>query len=109
MSDSRLRQLGADKEDSLDEEELQDLQQLSARRPVQSKAASTERQCGREGFCEIVVPLAVLGLFSIAVVVYNILRFRVVEPCDSEEAQKWAKHFYCFNSSAMPGVHQDSS
>ena len=58
----------------------------------------------REGNADIVVPVILLGVASVGVLVYNIMR-QQFEPCDTN--QPLAKHFYCYNASAPPGVHDD--
>ena len=62
----------------------------------------------RSGQLELVVPLVVLSLLSIGVVVYNFMKWHVVEPC-SDTSHLFAKHFYCYNASASPGVHVDKN
>ena len=59
----------------------------------------------REGHLDTLVPLVVLVILSIAVLVYNCLRPQIV-PCDPNKPL--AKHFYCHNASAAPGVHKDN-
>jgi len=108
-----MRRVPSDDGHSMDEEELEDLQQprrgpVPIRRPQPTNgfaALLDDRHCGREGYCEIVLPLAVLACFAIGVIIYNLLRFSRVEPCDDDSPM--AKHFYCFNRSAAPGVHMD--
>ncbi len=70
-----------------------------------SRRRSNSWRWVREGGWEVVVPLAVLSLLSVAVLVYNIFVRRQWDPCDT--SNRFAKHFYCWNSTAEPGVHVD--
>ena len=58
----------------------------------------------RAGGLDIVIPLFLLAFASLGVLVYNILR-KQIEPCITD--RPFAKHFYCYNASAAPGVHMD--
>ena len=60
--------------------------------------------CIREGNMDIIVPLVILCVCSAGVLVYNIVR-QQYEPCDT--TRPFAKHFYCYNASRSPGVHDD--
>ena len=106
-----MRRVVPDDDASLDEEELQELQVTQITRPRIRRQTGRlmhwldDKHCGREGHLEIVLPLAVLACLALGVVVYNLLRFRRVDICD--EGKPMAKHFYCFNQSASPGVHLD--
>jgi hypothetical protein len=93
--------------DSIDEEELQELSEV----PIGRRVRKTRNDQPASGWCvsgtvlEIVLPLTLIGLLAVSVLVYNVLRYQEVLPCN--DGTPMAKHFYCFNSSAAPGVHQD--
>ena len=93
--------------DSIDEEELQELSEAPFSRRVRKARGDqpTNGRCTSGTVLEIVLPLTVIGLLAVFVLVYNILRYQEVLPCN--DGTPMAKHFYCFNSSAAPGVHQD--
>ena len=52
---------------------------------------------------ETAVTLAFFSIFCVIVIVYNLLRPNVGK-CD---ASRLAKHFYCYNATMPPGVHED--
>lgn len=91
--------MGAVRHDLSDEEQQHFLVQRVRRNP--SDLACTNWI--RAGGLDYAVPLALFVLASIAVIVYNFIRMPFV-PCD---LNAHAKHFYCYNVSAAPGVHQD--
>lgn len=96
-----------------DDEELQELQ----RRPHGDATPTTRSNSLRKEACDAAVgcaksdpqnAAAVLVLVLFAVVVISIMVVRDITPgtwrqCDSSTVM--AKHFYCFNVSAAPGVH----
>jgi hypothetical protein len=63
-------------------------------------------QYARDGTLEIVIPLTFIALLALCVIGYNFFRLDAVLPCD--ESIPMAKHFYCFDRTAAPGVHTDS-
>ena len=104
----------------IDEEEMRDLsaRQLesastaasastgSARKPRLQQPKEPSASCARGGVLELYLPLALLVILGIAVIAYNLTRFREEDACDPNAPR--AKHFYCYNHSALPGVHTDS-
>ena len=73
---------------------------------MRMRKVKQSRDAWRAGTLELIAPLVVLSLLSIGVLCYNL--FKQQEPC-ADTAQKFAKHFYCYNASASPGVHVDGA
>ena len=76
--------------------------------PRETSSSSCCTRFTRDGSLEMIIPLTVISLLALCVIAYNL--FLTVEgavlPCD--ESTPMAKHFYCFDRSASPGVHVDS-
>jgi|EP00900_Chrysochromulina_parva_P026382 hypothetical protein len=105
---------------SIDEEEMQDLQasrtsssrlvgprksMLRNKRYQQFGSLQSRWDLMREDVYFVVVPLAVLALCGIGVIIFNLTRFSLVEPCD--ENRPMAKHFYCYDEKKPePGVRR---
>ena len=82
-----------------EEDEEGDIEERGGLIPRSARLLSTV-----ESNLDLLVPLVVLFILSIAVIVYNLIRTQQV-PCDPNKPL--AKHFYCYNSSRPPGFHVD--
>ncbi|KAL1530539.1 hypothetical protein AB1Y20_001440 [Prymnesium parvum] len=97
--------------DELDEEELQELQPQRATRAeaadasLAAAAVAEARRLAEEApfNCAAVTLLLVMSVAVICIMAVRDARHEW-EECD--ENTKMAKHFYCFNLSAAPGVHR---
>ena len=87
-------------------EELVSLTSPEGQEGESTRAASERRQ---QQCWQYWAPLAVLSLLAVAVVGHGVVRDlrRDWAPCDPSSSLM-AKHFYCYNSSRSPGVHEDA-
>ena len=90
-----------------EENELEGAMLLQESADARARERKSALHWAREGGLDyaLAVPITVLILLAVAAVVYNLVRPPYV-PCDPNKPL--AKHFYCYNLSRPPGVHEDT-